>query len=88
MAEVKLYKKNVPYVDKKDGKEKTATNFYLRCGSVSVPVEVKFFPNDSGQDPRYRERKTVMIAFAEELPETGNKKDPAKVAGSAEASHL
>ena len=51
---------------KKDRKEKTATNFYLRCGSVSVPIEVKFFPNDDGQDPRYRERKTVMIAFSEE----------------------
>ena len=88
MAEVELYKKNVPYVDKKDGKEKTATNFYLRCGSVSVPIEVKFFPNDSGQDPRYRERKTVMIAFAEEQPETENKKDSAKAAANAEISHL
>lgn len=87
MAEVKLFKKNVPYVDKKDGKEKTATNFYLRCGSVSVPIEVKFFPNDSGQDPRYRERKTVMTAFAEELPDNAAKRDNAKTSGSAEASH-
>lgn len=84
MAEVKLFKKNVTYIDK-DGQEKTATNFYVFCGSVSVPVEVKFFPDkNTGQDPRYRERKIVMTAFAEELPE--NKAGKKKAMNAAKAT--
>ena len=69
MAEVKLYKKMSKYVGN-DGEEKTATNFYVGCGDVLVPVEVKFFEDKkTGTDPRYRERRVVMSAFAEELPD-------------------
>ena len=39
---VKLYKKHVDYTTK-DGEVKTATNFFVECGDVLVPVEVKFF---------------------------------------------
>lgn len=68
MAEVKLFKKVVTY--QKDGEDRTATNFYVRCGNATVPVEVKYFENkETGRDDRYRERKAVLSAFAEELPE-------------------
>lgn len=69
MAEVKLYKKNVSYKDK-EGAEKTAVNLYIRCGDVTVPIEVKYFPNkETGVDKGYGGRKAVVSAFAEELPE-------------------
>lgn len=71
--EVKLYKKAVSYKDKK-GEEKTATNYFVQCGDVLVPVEVKFFADkETGEDKNYRTRKSLMSAFAETLPE--RKKD-------------
>ena len=39
--QVNLFKRRVPYVDQKDGKEKIATNFFVSCGDILVPVEVK-----------------------------------------------
>ncbi len=69
MAEVKLFKKNATYKDK-EGKEKTAVNFYVQCGNVFVPIEVKYFEDkETGKDLRYRERRVCMSAFAEEFPE-------------------
>lgn len=66
---VGLFKKNVEYVNK-DGEKKTATNFFVQCGNVLIPVEVKFFEDkETGVDKYYRTRKTLMSAFAEELPE-------------------
>lgn len=44
MSEVKLLKRKVPYVDK-EGKDRIATNFFLRCGDVMIPIEVKYFEN-------------------------------------------
>ncbi len=68
---VTLFKKNVKYLDKKDNnKEKTATNFYLQCGDSLIPIEVKFFANkEDGRDNQYLGRKSVMSAFAQELPD-------------------
>lgn len=79
MAEVKLFKKSSVYTDKTDGKEKTAINFYVQCGNAYVPVEIKYFADkDTGVDNRYRERKVLMTAFAEDFPEkTASKKDTA-----------
>lgn len=69
MSEVKLFKKINKYVDK-DGKEKSAVNFYVQVGNVKIPIEVKYFKDkETGEDSRYRERKAVMAAFAEELSE-------------------
>lgn len=69
MSEVKLLKRKVPYVDK-EGKDRIATNFFLCCGDVMIPIEVKYFENkETGRDDRYVERKTVLSAFAETLPE-------------------
>ena len=69
MAEAKLFKKLAKYTDK-DGKEKTATNFFVQCGDVYVPVEVKYFEDkETGQDYNYRSRKTLLSAFAETFPE-------------------
>lgn len=69
MAELKLFKKNVKYKDK-DNNEKTAVNFYLKCGDALVPIEVRFFANkETGRDNQYMGRKSVLSAFAEELPE-------------------
>lgn len=77
MAEVKLYKKLAKYTGKeKDAKtgeekevEKTATNFYVKCGDMLVPIDVKYFGSGDNPDKNYRSRKSVMSAFADELPD-------------------
>ena len=69
MAQVGLFKKQVEYTNK-DGEDKIATNYFVQCGDVMVPVEVKYFESkETGKDDRYRERRVLMSAFAEELPE-------------------
>ena len=75
--QVNLFKRRVPYVDK-DGENKIATNFFVSCGDILVPVEVKYFENkETGRDDRYIERKTLLSAFADTLPERP-KKDEAQ----------
>lgn len=72
MAQVSLLKKNGSYM--KDGEEKKVTNFFVRCGDVLVPIEVKYFESkETGKDDRYRERRVLLSAFAEELPELSDK---------------
>ncbi len=66
--QVQVFKRISNYTDK-DGNEKSATNFFIECGDSLVPVEVKYFRNDEGQDPNYRTRKALLSAFAELLPE-------------------
>lgn len=67
MAEVKLFKQHSSYTDK-DGKERTATNFYVQCGDTRIPVEVKFFENkETGRDPQYVGRKMVLSSYAEDI---------------------
>lgn len=57
---VELLRKKVEYQDK-DGEERTATNFYVRCGNQLVPIEVKYFADkESGQDRFYGTRKTLL----------------------------
>ena len=78
--ELKLYKKLVPYTDKKTNEEKTATNFYVMCGDRLIAIEVTNFSTQTKPDKDYLSRKSVMSAFAElppELPDSGKKK-PAK----------
>ena len=70
---VDLFKKQVKYKDK-EGVEKTATNFYLRCGDVLVPIEIKYFPDENNVDKAYGARKTVLSAFANVLPDKEEKK--------------
>ena len=66
---VELFKKKVKYTNDKN-EEKIATNFYIQCGDVLIPVEVKYFPDsETGKDARYGERKQLVSAFAQELPE-------------------
>ena len=69
--EVKLYKKKGTYIDKQTQKEKTFTNFYVRCGDQLIPVEPVYFPNSKfeNRDPSYQGRKAVLEAFAETLPD-------------------
>ncbi len=64
--QVQLFKKLNDYVDK-NGEEKTATNFYVKCGDSMIPIEVRYFQGLDGVDPNYRGRKMVMSSFAEEL---------------------
>ena len=67
--QVKLYKQNVEYTTSK-GEKKKATNYFVECGDVLVPVEVKYFEDKvTHEDKQYRTRRTLMSAFAEELPE-------------------
>lgn len=85
MAEVKLWKKQAKYVDK-DGQERTATNFFVQCGGIMVPVEVKFFENkETGRDDHYRERKVLLTAFAEMLPDKEPSSKRQDVTGQAPA---
>lgn len=77
MAQVELFKQTGKYTDKK-GEEKNFTNFYVKCGDELVPVQVKFFENDEGNDPRYAPRKAVMSAFASRLPPLPEKKETDK----------
>lgn len=72
--QVELLKKVGTYVDKKDGKEKQSTRFYLRCGGSLVPVEVPYFEGEDGRDYQYSGRKAVLTAFADDLPEKSNVK--------------
>lgn len=69
---VQLFKKEGTYVDKKDNKEKSYVNYYVKCGDKLIPIEVKYFPNDKcdGRDPGYSGKMEVMKAFADVLPET------------------
>ena len=67
--QVKLFKKNVEYTTN-EGKVKKATNYFVACGDVLVPVEVKYFEDKkTGTDKHYATRRTLMSAFADELPE-------------------
>ena len=72
---VELFKKRAKYVNAQ-GEEKTATNFYVKCGDQLIPVEVKYFEDkQTHEDKAYGSRKTVLSAFADELPERENKKN-------------
>ena len=67
--QVGLYKKVVEYKNK-DGELKTATNYFVMCNNVLIPVEVKYFEDkNTGVDKNYGTRRTLMSAFADELPE-------------------
>lgn len=66
--QVELFKKMSTYKNK-DGEEKIATNFYIKCGNELVPIEVKYFGGKNGEsDSNYRGRKFFLSAIAEELP--------------------
>ena len=74
--QVKLYKRNVEYTTK-EGEVKKITNYFVECGDVLIPVEVKFFEDKkTGEDKNYRTRRTLMSAFAEELPEREKPQKP------------
>lgn len=68
MADVKLFKQISHY--EKNGETKTATNFFVLCGDVYVPVEVKYFENkETGKDNQFLGRKMILASYAETLPE-------------------
>lgn len=70
--EVKLYKKDSTYTDKKSGEVKNATRFYLECGNTLISIEPTYFENaELGRDPQYASRKAVLKAFAQDLPAKG-----------------
>lgn len=69
---VELFKRKNVYKDK-DGNEKTGVNFSLKCGDILVPIEVRYFGKDDKPDTQYASRKTLLSAFAEELPEREEK---------------
>ncbi len=70
MAEVQLFKKQSKYKDKA-GKDKVATNFFAKCGSMLVPIEVVYFPDkdNDDKDKLYVARKMVLESYAEVLPD-------------------
>ena len=71
--EIKLYKKPYTYQNK-DGKEVSATRFYVKCGDALVPIEPTYFnkKDEAGNtipDAGYSGRKAVLSSFAEVLPD-------------------
>lgn len=72
MAAVQLFKRKRPYKDA-DGKEKIATNFYIKCGDEGdlIAIDIHYFQNPllENRDPGYIGRKAVMEAFATTLVE-------------------
>ncbi|MDE6667678.1 MAG: hypothetical protein K2K38_04955 [Clostridia bacterium] len=75
MAQVQLFKKVGKYTDK-DGKEKTSTRFYVKCNDTLVPVEVPYFEGKDGErDYQYSNRKAVLTAFADNLPDKDKPED-------------
>lgn len=70
--QVNLFKKKGTYL--KDGEKKFFIRFYLRCNDSLIPIEPTYFnkKDEQGNDMRdmqYSGRKSVLEAFADELPE-------------------
>ena len=67
MAAVQLFKRKKKYTDK-DGNEKVATNFFVKCGDEGelIAIDIHYFPNAKfdDRDPGFMGRKAVMEAFA------------------------
>ena len=61
MAQVELFKRK--------GEEKPFTSFFVKCGDELVPIQVRFYEDEEGKDPRYSARKTVLSAFSAMLPD-------------------
>ena len=72
MAMVQLFKRKKSYKDQ-EGKDKVATNFYLKCGDEGdlIAIDIHYFPNPQtdNRDPGFAGRKAVMEAFATTLPD-------------------
>ena len=70
MAAVQLFKRKKKYTDK-DGNEKVATNFFVKCGDEGelIAIDIHYFPNAKfdDRDPGFTGRKAVMEAFATTL---------------------
>ena len=70
MAAVQLFKRKKKYTDK-DGNERVATNFFVKCGDEGelIAIDIHYFPNPKleDRDPGFTGRKAVMEAFATTL---------------------
>lgn len=71
--QVELFKKVGSYVDK-DGNERKSTQFYVKAGETLVAVEPTYYhkKDENGvdvPDRNYLSRKSVLMAFAGELPD-------------------
>lgn len=72
--QVNLFKKTGTYFSEKDGKDKSFIRFYLRCGTSLVPIDPTYFnkKDENGDDLKdigYASRKSVLEAFADDLPD-------------------
>ena len=83
---VELFKQISNYTDK-EGKERTATKFFIKCGSELIPIEVTYFKNDEKGDPNYRGRKMVLSSYAVEIPRK-EKKDSANATKDNNSQNL
>ena len=76
MATVQLFKRKKGYKDSQ-GKDKVATNFYIKCGDEGdlIAIDIHYFPNPltDNRDPGFAGRKAVMEAFATTLPDEEEK---------------
>ena len=74
--QVNLLRKTGTYYSEKDGKDKSFTRFYVLCGTSLVPIEPTYFNKkdengESLKDFGYAGRKSVLEAFADDLPDKG-----------------
>ncbi len=66
---VTLLKRRGSYTDKKENEQKFFTNFYLRCGTDFIAIEVDYLPVDAKkEDPNYGSNRRILSAFADLLP--------------------
>lgn len=74
MATINLFKK---FVDiEKDGKLRTYTNFYIKCGEGKlIPIYIPYFGSEDKIDYQYSGRIEVLASFAAELPPLENEKN-------------
>ena len=80
--QVEFFKKTGSYVDK-EGKQRKSLSFYVKCNDKMIPVEPTYYKkkSETGEELRdfdFSNRKSILEAFASELPELENEKKGAK----------
>ena len=66
--EVKIYHKKGTYTNT-NGEERYYINFFVKCGTKLIPIEIKYFGKDGQPDTQYLGRKAILETFSEPFPE-------------------
>ena len=77
--QVTLFKQDSPYVDSATGEVRHGTNFFIRIGSMLIPIQVKNFSTPEKADRMYSSRRSVCEAMADLLPPKSDEEKPEAV---------